>query len=79
MSVAAKCARCDDYELVDGPAGMLEPCPDCGPEIVVCPVHKQRVMTRGGVVAGRCWGCSNEAADGLRWLREHPIRKPVLA
>jgi len=31
MSVAAKCARCDDYELVDGPAGMLRSLPGLRP------------------------------------------------
>lgn len=80
MTVAVKCARCGDYELVEPRGGgMLEPCPDCGPELVMCPVHRQGVITRDGHVVGKCWDCSNEAANALKWLRTHPYRDRRLA
>lgn len=70
------CPTCDGYEMVEIDGQHLKVvCPDCGPEIVVCPVHSQRVMTRGGRIVGTCWGCAKAAADGLLWLREHPGRK----
>lgn len=75
LTVAARlveCATCGDYELVDRGDGILQRCPDCAPEIALCPVHGQKVMTRNGELAGKCWGCMKASADGLLWLREHP-------
>jgi hypothetical protein len=48
-----------------------------GTSYVVCPLHHQKVMTRGGVVAGRCWECANEAANAMQWLRAHPHPRRV--
>lgn len=72
------CATCNDYEFVEGPDGKLDYCPDCLRGLVECPVHHQKVMTRGGVIVGKCWGCVDEAAAAEKLLRRRK-RKPVLA
>lgn len=36
-----------------------------------CPIHGQLVIQEDGVLAGKCWGCVNEAARGKQWLRDH--------
>lgn len=74
-----KCATCKDDELVAGKDGMLDSCPDCGPELRRCTVHGQTVMCRNGVLVGKCWGCVNDAANAKQWLREHPYRPKVAA
>jgi len=80
MAVAVKCETCQGYEYVEVEGQHIkEPCPDCGPELVVCPIHQQLVMTRGGRIVGKCWGCSHECAQAMQWLRAHPRRLPVLA
>lgn len=68
------CSTCDDYEFVEGPDGKLDYCPDCLRGLVECPVHHQKVMTRGGVIVGKCWECAGEAAAGEQWLRAHSRR-----
>lgn len=72
------CDTCMDYRFVEIPdEPLLQPCPDCRHEtspVARCPVHGQLVMTRDGIVVGKCWGCNNEAAAGLAWMRANPVR-----
>lgn len=42
---------------------------------VVCPLHHQKVMTRQGVIAGKCWECANDAANAMQHMRAHPYRR----
>lgn len=67
------CSTCDGYKLVTVNDDKLEPCPDCsvGEHTVTCPVHGQLVITFNGRLAGKCWGCVQEAAAAMTWLRDH--------
>ena len=66
------CSTCDNYRYIPDEQGMMRDCPDCRPDHLRCPLHGQMVITKEGKLAGKCWECVREAADGERWLETHP-------
>lgn len=41
-----------------------------------CPIHQQLVLFDGeGRMLGLCSACMEDAANGLRWLRDHPVAR----
>lgn len=60
MAVAVTCPTCGGYQLVPGPIGMLERCPDC---LEHCRAHEHMA-----VVNGRCSACIHEASVATELL-----------
>lgn len=65
------CSTCDDYQLVPGPDGMLERCPDCLHKTAErCPAHGRSLRDK------KCPECCYEAAVAIE--RIELGGKPVL-